>query len=110
MISPILKWYVSAPSLLWCITKSSLFGIQFFQSPSLFTRLPTRSDRIDGPFHTNANGTAAITHERDETHRQLAESHDVLAAQLAEFRAAMDVQSTLLKRILEREGGSGSER
>jgi hypothetical protein len=97
-------------SLLRYLTKLSLFGIQFFQSPSLFPRLPTRSDSIDGPFHTNANGTAATTGERDEAHRQLAESHDALAAQLAEFRAAMDVQSTLLKRILEREGGSRSER
>jgi hypothetical protein len=58
----------------------------------------------------NANGTAATTRGRDEAHRQLSESHELLAAQLAEFRAAMDMQSTLLKRILEREGGSRSER
>jgi hypothetical protein len=95
--------------LLWCLTKLSLFKFQFFQSPSRFTRLPTRSHSIDGPFHTNANGTSATTREREEAHRQLAESHDLLGAQLAEFRAAMDMQSTLLKRILEREGGSRSE-
>ncbi|KAF8493003.1 voltage-gated potassium channel [Russula emetica] len=82
----------------------------FFQSPSLFTRLRTRSDGIDEPLHTNANGTAATTRERGEEHLQLVQSHDVLAAQLVEIRAAMDAQSTLLKRILEREGGSGSER
>ena len=56
------------------------------------------------------NGTAATTREGDEAHRQLVQSHDVLAAQLVEIRAAMDTQSTLLKRILEREGGSGSDR
>jgi len=82
----------------------------FFQSPSLFTRLRTRSDGIDEPLHTNANGTAATTRERGEEHLQLVQSHDVLAAQLVEIRAAMDAQSTLLKRILEREGGSGGER
>ena len=48
---------------------------------------------------------AQATYERDE----LAQSHGVLAAQLAELRAAMDAQSTLLKRILEREAVSGSE-
>jgi hypothetical protein len=42
--------------------------------------------------------------------RQLAQSQDVLAAWLVEVRAAMDAQSTSLKRILEREGGSESER
>lgn len=78
----------------------------FFQSPSVFTRRTTHSDSFDESFHTNANGTAVTTHERDEAHRQLAQSHDVLAAQLAEIRGAMDAQSTLLKRILEREGGS----
>ena len=71
----------------------------------------TRLDSTDEPFHTNANGTAAATaRERDEEHRQLAQSHDILAAQLVEIRAAMDAQGTLLKRILEREGGSESER
>lgn len=85
-------------------TKSSPFGIQFFQSPS--QRLRNHSDGIHELFHANPNGTAAITRERDDAHHQLVQSHDVLAAQLAEFRAAMDVQSTLLKRILEREGGS----
>jgi hypothetical protein len=68
--------------------------------------MPTRSDSVDEPFNANA----VTTREHDEAHRQLAQSHDVLAAQLAEIRAAMDTQSTLLKRILEREGGSGSER
>jgi len=33
----------------------------FFQSPSLFTQLRTRSDGIDEPFHTNANGTAGTS-------------------------------------------------
>jgi len=47
--------------------------------------------------------------ERDEAHHQLARSHDVLAAQLTELRAAMDAQNTLLKQMLQREAGSGSE-
>ena len=48
----------------------------------------------------------ATTHEHDDAHRQLAQSHDALSARLAEFRSAMDEQSALLKRILEREAGS----
>lgn len=49
-------------------------------------------------------------HEREnEAHRELAQSHGVLTAQLTELRAAMDAQSTLLKRILEREAGSENE-
>ena len=67
-------------------------------------------DSIDEPFHTNANATEAVTaRERDEEHHQLGQSHDILAAQLVEIRAAMDTQGTLLKRILEWGGGSVSE-
>jgi hypothetical protein len=69
--------------------------------------MPTRSDSIDEPFHANA----VTTREHDEeAHCQLAQSHDALAAQLVEIRVAIDTQSTLLTRILEREGGSGSEK
>ena len=49
------------------------------------------------------------TRERDEN-RQLAHLHDVLAARLAMFPAAVDVQGTLWKRIPEGEGVSGGER
>jgi len=66
-----------------------------------------RSHSIDHRFRTT-NAAAATTCERDEAHSHLAQSHGVLAAQLAELRVAMDAQSTLLRRILEREAGSGS--
>jgi len=78
------------------------------QSPFLLTRLQARSHDVDELFQTtNVNG--AEIPEPGEAHRQLARSHDVLAAQLMELRAAMDTQNTLLKRILQREAGSGGE-
>jgi hypothetical protein len=49
-----------------------------------------------------------MTRENDETLRELVQSQSALAAQLAELRAAMDTQSTLLRRISEQEDASGS--
>ena len=46
--------------------------------------------------------------EHDETYRQLVQSQTVLEAQLAEMRAAMDTQGTLLRRIMERVEAKGS--
>ncbi|KAI0249709.1 hypothetical protein BJV78DRAFT_1129192 [Lactifluus subvellereus] len=45
---------------------------------------------------------------QDETQRQLVQCQGALAAQLAELRAAMEAQSTLLERILERQDASGN--
>lgn len=51
---------------------------------------------------------AATARESSESHRQPNQSHDVLATQLSELRAAMNAQNVLLTRILERDaGGSG---
>ncbi|KAH9991133.1 hypothetical protein BJV77DRAFT_554733 [Russula vinacea] len=78
----------------------------FLQSPTLLRRPRAHSLSVDDPFHTT--NVAAAACERDEAHHQLAQSHSALAAQLAELRGAVDAQSTLLRRILEREAGSGS--
>jgi hypothetical protein len=80
----------------------------FLQSPTLLRRLRAGSLSVDDPFHTTNAAAAAAPCERNEAHRQLAQSHGDLAVQLAELRGAMDAQSTLLRRILEREAGSGS--
>ena len=54
--------------------------------------------------------TAATTaREGNEARRQPNQSHDVLASQLSELRAAMNAQNVLLTRILERDAG-GSNR
>jgi hypothetical protein len=66
------------------------------------------SDSINEPFHTNANGTAATACKRNEVHRRFAQSHNILAAWLAAIRAAMDVQSNLLKWILSGKVGAGA--
>ncbi|KAI0297450.1 hypothetical protein B0F90DRAFT_1811118 [Multifurca ochricompacta] len=44
----------------------------------------------------------SVPREQDEVHHQLVQSQSVLAAEVAELRAALDAQNTLLKRILER--------
>jgi len=71
------------------------------QSSNLLTRL--RARRLSHSEYLHPTPTTTTTRERDEAHRQLSQSHGVLAAQLTELRAAMDAQSTLLRRILERE-------
>ncbi|KAH9958858.1 hypothetical protein BC827DRAFT_1269298 [Russula dissimulans] len=82
------------------------------QSPAILTRLRARAPSFDGYLHTptTATGTATATtreRERDEAyHRQLSQSHEMLAAQVAELRVAMDAQSTLLRRMLERGAAS----
>ncbi|KAH9964397.1 hypothetical protein BJV74DRAFT_870468 [Russula compacta] len=79
---------------------------QLLPGPALLSRLRARrAPSSDEQFFA----TTANREQPDETHRQLARSHGLLAAQLAELRAAMDAQSTLLQRILEREAGSASE-
>jgi len=47
-----------------------------------------------------------MARESSELHRQPNQSHDALATQLSELRAAMNAQNVLLTRILERDGGS----
>jgi len=88
--------------------------MKMLQSPTFLRRLRARAPSFDGYLHTPTRVTAAATatpreRDRDETHRQLSQSHDMLAAQLAELRAAMDAQSTLLRRMLEREGANESQ-
>ncbi|KAI0258703.1 hypothetical protein BC834DRAFT_695992 [Gloeopeniophorella convolvens] len=68
------------------------------QTPRFLTRLRTQANTFDEP----------SGRELDGAYRQLAESQDALAAQLAELRAAMDTQSTLLRRILERDDDARS--
>jgi len=71
----------------------------------LLTRLRARAHAYDEQLHTTA---AARTRGQDETQHQVVQAHSALAAQLAELRAAMDAQSTLLERILEQQNASGS--
>jgi len=89
---------------------------QVLSSPTFLRRLRARAPSFDGYLHAPTTmGTSMATtttttrereRERDEAHPQVSQSHDVLAAQLMELRAAMDTQSTLLRRMLEREGAS----
>jgi len=60
--------------------------------------------------HTAAGSSAmSPTCAHDETHhQQLVQSQTALEAQLAELRAAMDTQGTLLRRIMERVDAKGS--
>ncbi|KAI9509116.1 hypothetical protein F5148DRAFT_1189827 [Russula earlei] len=85
---------------------------QELPSPSVLSRIRTRAA---APESENLLHTPIPTpspeireRERDEAHRRLSQSHDVLAAQLAELRAAMDAQSALLRRVLEREARTAS--
>jgi potassium voltage-gated channel Shal-related subfamily D member 2 len=70
--------------------------------PPLLTRLRARPHSFEGQSHV-----ATRTSEHEEMQSPLVQSQSGLAAQLAELRAAMDAQSVLLRRILEREGVSG---
>jgi potassium voltage-gated channel Shal-related subfamily D member 2 len=72
--------------------------------PPLLTRLRARPDSYEGQSHVAA---ATRTSEHEEMQSPLVQSQSGLAAQLAELRAAMDAQSVLLRRILERPGVSG---
>jgi len=72
--------------------------------PPLLTRLRARPHSYEGQSHV---ATATRTSEHEEMQSPLVQSQSGLAAQLAELRAAMDAQSVLLRRILERPGVSG---
>ena len=110
---------IHPPSIFGCLPQRFFLFLltirmKMLQSPTFLRRLRARAPSFDGYLHTPTRVTAAATatpreRDRDETHRQLSQSHDMLAAQLAELRAAMDAQSTLLRRMLEREGANESQ-
>ncbi|KAH9166729.1 hypothetical protein EDB89DRAFT_2002058 [Lactarius sanguifluus] len=83
----------------------------FTQSPGLLSRRRPRQRASEEHLHAAvAAESSAIdpTCEHDQTYRQLVQSQTALEAQLAELRAAMDAQGTLLRRIMERVDAKGS--
>ncbi|KAH9057418.1 voltage-gated potassium channel [Lactarius vividus] len=73
-------------------------------------RTPFMQSELVQHLHAATEESSAIdpTCEHDQTYRQLVQSQTALEAQLAELRAAMDTQGTLLRRIMERVDAKGS--
>jgi hypothetical protein len=67
----------------------------YYQGLDISKKLHDMRFNQDRAFSHECNATAATTRERDQEHHQLAQSHDVLAAQLVEIRAAMDALRAL---------------
>ncbi|KAH8995092.1 hypothetical protein EDB86DRAFT_1211083 [Lactarius hatsudake] len=84
----------------------------FTQSPGLISRLRPRQRASEEHLHaavaTAESSAIDPTCEHDQTYRQLVQSQTALEAQLAELRAAMDMQGNLLRRIMERVDAKGS--
>lgn len=83
---------------------------QFTQGPGFLANLRARQHASEEEQLHSAAESPAVgpAREHDETYRQLVQSQTVLEAQLAEMRAAMDTQGTLLRRIMERVEAKGS--
>ncbi|KAI9440855.1 hypothetical protein H4582DRAFT_2074662 [Lactarius indigo] len=84
---------------------------RFTQSPGLLSRLRSRQHASEEHLHAaSAAESSAIDptcEHHDQSYHQLVQSQTALESQLAELRAAMDTQSTLLRRIMERDGREG---
>jgi len=81
----------------------------FSQSPRFLANLRARHHESEEHLHTAVESSATnTTSEHDDTPHQLVQSQTALKAQLEEMRTAMDMQGTLLRRIMEKVEAKGS--